>query len=143
MAGVPRKRARPAAVLLVVLLLSAAVAVGCYKAPPQAPPLQPPPLPVSEQITRAKELYQSRCAKCHDLEDGIGPRLSRDVLASYASVTSLYDNTRKAMPYDAPASLTQQDYWDLTAYLLFRAGLITSETTLDASSAREIVLSKK
>ncbi len=124
--------------LLVILLCLAVVGVSCRHRP--APAKAPNPTP--GQITRGKTLYETHCANCHDLKTGIGPKLTKDVIATHVSATSLFNYTRKSMPPGAPNSLQTQDYWDITAYMLYINGFATGETDLDPASAKEISLSE-
>ena len=101
-------------------------------------------------------LYAAQCAMCHGAE-GLGmppafPRLlGRDPKAedfNFASdhklpktignywpyATTLFDYIRRAMPLTAPGSLTDDQVYALTAYLLAADGVISKETTLDAAS---------
>lgn len=101
-------------------------------------------------------LYAAQCAMCHGAE-GLGmppafPRLlGRDPKAedfNFASdhklpktignywpyATTLFDYIRRAMPLTAPGSLTDDQVYALTAYLLAADGVIPKETTLDAAA---------
>jgi mono/diheme cytochrome c family protein len=101
-------------------------------------------------------LYGAQCAMCHGAE-GLGmppafPRLlGRDPKAedfNFASdhklpktignywpyATTLFDYIRRAMPLTAPGSLTDDQVYALTAYLLAADGVIPKETTLDAAA---------
>ena len=44
------------------------------------------------------------------------------------------------MPTNAPGSLTQQQYWDVLAYLLVQDGFVTSQTTFDANNLSQVPL---
>ena len=59
---------------------------------------------------RAAELYEARCAVCHEVEGGIGTRLDRRVLAYYETARGLFNYVRLAMPYDAPRTLPDEEY---------------------------------
>ncbi len=76
-----------------------------------------------EQIAAGDALYQQVCANCHNSEGGIGPRLEPAVLRAYGTPQAIHTYIKVAMPYDAPGSLTNDDYWDVVAYLIHRAGL--------------------
>lgn len=48
----------------------------------------------------------------------IGP----EALARFTTAADLYQFTRVAMPFNAPGSLSEAEYWQLTAYLLWANG---------------------
>ena len=101
-------------------------------------------------------LYAAQCAMCHGAEgQGMPPAfprlLGRDPKAedfTFASdhklpktignywpyATTLFDYIRRAMPLTAPGSLTDDQVYALTAYLLAADGVIPKETTLDAAA---------
>ena len=77
-----------------------------------------------EQALRGKTLFLAQCATCHaDNLQGIGsapPLAGGAFLAKWStsSVRDLYDRLRTTMPQNAPGSLNNPSYADLTAYLL-------------------------
>ena len=127
------------AFLLVVSLCAILASVACRVDPP---PPSPPLAPAADQVSRGEALYESHCQQCHDLENGIGPRLTRDVIATHLSAAALFQYTRKSMPYKAPGCLSDQEYWDVTAFILFRTGFLERDRVLDSESAEDLVLSK-
>ena len=92
-----------------------------------------------------KPLYVTHCAACHgiDGEGTLAQRLvgGRGSLASDAPVktvgsywpyaTIVFDYIRRAMPYTAPMSLSDDDYYAITAYLLFLNEIIDEATVVD------------
>jgi cytochrome c len=90
------------------------------------------------QIAAGQELYTQRCAYCHEVDGAIGPRITPRVIRYYRAARTLYNYVRLAMPYDAPASLTEQDYWDIVAYMLSTEGLIPPDVRLSAETADEL-----
>lgn len=100
-----------------------------------------PSLPnAAEQFARGAELYQVHCAACHEIERGIGPRLTADVLATRMSAQSLFTYNRLNMPYEAGNTLSQQQYWDITAYMLVQNGLLEKEIHLGENNAASFSL---
>ena len=79
-------------------------------------------------------MYREQCYACHELESGDGATLSPDVLASYYDARFLHDYIGLAMPYDEPGSLSAEEYWAVTAYLIENRGL----ARLDAPLAEEV-----
>ena len=106
-------------------------------------------LPAGRGTVKAgKELYDAQCASCHGEkgEGGIGDRLvgGQGTLATPKPVKTigsfwpyaptLFDYVRRAMPLNAPQSLTNDEVYALSAYLLHLNGLLKDDATLDAKS---------
>lgn len=104
-------------------------------------------------VDAGRRLYAARCRHCHGADGRGGPfdrlagRLPGDAfpfaeapgtprtIGSYWPwATTLFDYTRRAMPSDRPGSLSDQEVYDVTAYLLFLNGLLAEEATLDRSA---------
>jgi mono/diheme cytochrome c family protein len=90
-------------------------------------------------------LYQQLCAACHGARgEGVGdfPVLvgGRDSLATanpiltvgsyWPYATTLWDYTRRAMPYLSPGVLSTDQVYALTAFVLQQNGVITADTIL-------------
>ena len=68
------------------------------------------------------------------------PRLiGSGALTKFASVANLNGFIRAAMPFEDPGVLTEDEYWQVTAFLL-RENQIGYDEQLDASSAAQILL---
>lgn len=95
------------------------------------------------------ELFQQHCASCHgDFGEGIdrwpalmGGRGSlttdqprRTVGSFWQHAPSVFDYVRRAMPYTAPQSLTNDEYYALTAYILQINEIITEDAVMDRES---------
>ena len=88
----------------------------------------------------ATELYQARCAMCHEVEGGIGTRLDARVLASYGTAQLLFNYVRLAMPYGAPRTLSNEEYWMSVGHLLRSRGLVAEEAVVSEETAEGIIL---
>jgi mono/diheme cytochrome c family protein len=102
-----------------------------------------------EQALRGGDAYAQECAQCHgtDLEGGVGPALAGDTFWDRwegDSVHAFYEVTRQTMPQDAPGSLDDQTYADITAYVLqvndFPHG--DSELPPDESHLQELTIDR-
>ncbi|MDH3224187.1 MAG: cytochrome c [Gemmatimonadota bacterium] len=95
-------------------------------------------------------VYVVKCAHCHGLEGegGVNDRLvtgndgsgARAIGAYWPYATTLFDYVRRAMPYDRPGSLTDDEVYDLTAWLLYRNGLIAKDLTVDRDNLPDIAM---
>lgn len=97
-------------------------------------------------------LYATRCAQCHGVDGRGGPggelvggkrdlrRAQPDkTIGSYwPYATTLFDFIRRAMPLDAPWSLTNDEVYALVAYLLTREGITVPDSGLDAPALSAI-----
>ena len=98
------------------------------------------------QATRGAAVYTQYCVACHgaNLQGESGPALSGQVLrAAYGGGTAaqLYDFISRQMPQNAPASLKQWQYLDVTAYVLSRNGLPAGSTSLAVETLGQVSLS--
>ena len=88
----------------------------------------------------AAELYQMRCAACHEFEGGIGSLLDPRVLASYGTAQLLFNYVRLAMPYEAPRSLSNEEYWLAVGHLLRSRGLVDEDVVVNQETADGLTL---
>lgn len=111
-------------------------------------------------VADGRTLYAAKCAMCHGVNgEGMAPafpRLSgRDPKAEgfkfasdpklphtignyWSHATTLFDYIRRAMPHSAPGSLTDDEVYALTAYLLAVDDVIPNDATLDAVALRAV-----
>jgi mono/diheme cytochrome c family protein len=100
----------------------------------------------------AKELYANRCSKCHGdkgqgrdsvaLAGGQGtlknPKPLRTVGSYWPYATTIWDYVNRAMPFDRPGTLTADQVYSLTAYVLFLNGLAKEDEVIDARTLPQI-----
>ena len=97
------------------------------------------------------KVYAAKCASCHGpkgegkpadrLVGGIGTLTKeriRTVGSYWPYATTLFDYIRRAMPYDRPMSLTNQEVWGLTAYVLWMNGIVGRSDVLDAATLPKV-----
>lgn len=106
----------------------------------------------SGSVSHGREVFAQQCASCHgdDGEGGLGDRLVggqgtiatakpiRTVGSFWPYAPTLFDYIRRAMPQNAPQSLTDEDVYAVSAYVLNLNGLIDADATLDAKSLAAI-----
>ena len=70
------------------------------------------------------------------LVGGIGSLATDEPLKTVGSywpyATTIFDYIRRAMPYDAPASLTNSEVYAVTAYILAQNGIISEVDAMNA-----------
>jgi S-disulfanyl-L-cysteine oxidoreductase SoxD len=111
-------------------------------------------LPAGRATAReGRGVYQQRCAACHGatgqgsddypaLAGGVGSLNGRRPVLTVGSywphATTLWDYTRRAMPYPQPGSLTPTEVYAVTAYVLHLNGIVAEDTVLDRTSLPRI-----
>jgi len=101
--------------------------------------------------SQGRSIYRARCASCHgvDGEGGSGGNLAgrgslkdadRDqtVGNDWPYATTLFDFVRRAMPMDAPATLSSDEIYAVSAYLLYLNQIVGLDDRLDAQSLPRI-----
>lgn len=93
--------------------------------------------------SQGRPVYAEQCGYCHG-ETGlegpimplVGPNESyaKPAGAYWPYATTLFDYIRRAMPFHAPKSLTDDETYALTAYILWRNAVISQEEVMDATS---------
>lgn len=99
-------------------------------------------------------LYARHCASCHgaDGEGGLANKLvgGRGTLDSEQPVktlgsywpyaTTVFNYTRRAMPYLQPMSLSNDEYYAVTAFLLNKNDIIAADAELNKDSLPAVVM---
>lgn len=89
------------------------------------------------------EIYTSQCASCHGQTGTEGPVMPpvgpNEIWPKAAGkywpyATTLFDYIRRAMPLDAPKSLTDDEAYAVAAFILERNGLIDADTAMTAET---------
>ena len=105
------------------------------------------------------KVFATSCASCHGANgEGLGtypaliggprgtfdfasdPKMLRTIGNYWPYATTVFDYVRRAMPLTAPGSLTADETYAVTAYLLARNGLIDSGAVIDAQSLPKVVM---
>ena len=108
--------------------------------------------PGSGGVARGRVVYSEQCASCHGPEGqgGVGDRLAggqgtlasakpvRTVGSYWPYAPTLFDYVRRAMPQNAPQSLSDEDVYAVSAYILNLNGLVAADAVLDARSLAAI-----
>jgi S-disulfanyl-L-cysteine oxidoreductase SoxD len=102
----------------------------------------------SGSVAKGEQLYEQKCAMCHGsfgesndyhvLAGGKGTLATPEPLPTVGSkwqfATTLFDYIRRAMPLNAPESLSSEEVYSLTAYVLFLNDILPENATLDKQS---------
>ena len=108
--------------------------------------------PGSGSVAQGAEVYAQNCLACHGEAGGGGPmdRLTGGVgsltgarpvktVASYwPYATTVFDYIRRAMPPTAPQSLSNEEVYAVTAYLLSIDGIVAKDAVLNARTLPQV-----
>jgi|HubBroStandDraft_4_1064222.scaffolds.fasta_scaffold04368_7 mono/diheme cytochrome c family protein len=111
----------------------------------------------SGSVTAGAAVYAKACQSCHgekgagrpqdQLTGGVGTLASGKPVKTPASywpaATTLFDYIRRAMPITSPQSLTNDEVYAVTAYILSIDGIIPSDAVLDAKSLPRVKMPNK
>lgn len=103
----------------------------------------------SGTVAAGRQVYADNCELCHgsggikdQLAGGQGTLSSDKPVKTVGSfwpyATTLYDYIRRAMPYPAPGSLSDNDTYAVTAYILSLNGILPEDGSLDQESLPKI-----
>lgn len=112
-------------------------------------------LPAGSGTVRAgAQVYEVRCKECHG-EEGVGgdqaalvgnpeqlkqARPIKTVGSYWPYATTLFDYTRRAMPFEEPGTLSADQVYAVTAYILHLNGLVGEDEALDRESLPRVVM---
>ena len=102
-------------------------------------------------------IYAARCAGCHGKTGKEGPndvlvgrqpgdafpfakdpRAPKTIGSYWPYATTVFDYIRRAMPPDAPNSLSDGDVYNLVAFLLVQNELVPADAVIDATSLAKV-----
>ncbi|NLZ40620.1 MAG: cytochrome c [Comamonadaceae bacterium] len=115
-------------------------------------------------VAEGQVLWEARCAACHgvfgesnewtqplsggtdaeDIRRGRAARLAdpaypqRSSLMKLATLSTLWDAIARSMPWDAPGTLSADETYAVTAYLLHLEGIVDAAFVLDRASAAAV-----
>ena len=103
-------------------------------------------------VRQGEAIFAAKCAACHGahgegkpmdrLAGGFGTvfdaKSERTVGSFWPYATTLFDYVRRAMPFDAPQSLTPDQVYAVCAYVLYLNKLVPQDAVLDAQTLPKI-----
>ena len=98
------------------------------------------------------KVYEAQCLSCHGVKGqgkpvdalvgGIGSlntdKPIRTVGSFWPHPTTLFDYTRRSMPLQSPKSLTNNEVYAVSAYILFLNGIITEDYELNQQNLAQV-----
>jgi S-disulfanyl-L-cysteine oxidoreductase SoxD len=106
----------------------------------------------SGTAAEGEAIYNAKCAACHGVKGvkgpvdplvgGIGTLASKKPIRTVGSywpfATTLFDYIRRAMPFNAPQSLSNNEVYALCAYILSLNDIIAPELRMDAKTLPQV-----
>ena len=103
-------------------------------------------------VRQGEAIFAEKCASCHGphgegkpmdrLVGGLGTlrdkKPEKTVGSFWPYATTLFDFVHRAMPLNAPQSLTPDEVYAVSAYVLFLNGIVSQDATLDADTLAKI-----
>jgi len=110
--------------------------------------------PGSGTAAAGKMVYDAKCVACHGVDGAGRPNDAlvggqgtlrdaapvRTIGSYWPYATTLFDYVRRAMPYVTPHSLTADETYALTAYLLAQNGVIGAADVMNATTLPKVVM---
>lgn len=112
-------------------------------------------------VSQGSIIYKNKCAVCHGTTGNEGPydrlvgrepregfpfgrnvnTLGLRTIGSYwPYATTIFDYIRRSMPQDQPGSLTDEEVYALTAYLLYKNEIIEEDEFMDANTLPQVIM---
>lgn len=107
-------------------------------------------------VGEGRQLYNTRCGRCHGASGWGGPymalvtdtahnkaadeRADKTIGNYWPYASTLYDYIHRAMPFDSSGSLSPNEVYSLTAFLLYANRIIDSTTVLNAQSLPQVAM---
>ncbi|MDO9280068.1 MAG: c-type cytochrome [Polaromonas sp.] len=114
-------------------------------------------------VAKGQDVWEGKCASCHgifgesnevfspliggttaeDVKTGraaklLDPTTGRTMLMKLATVSTLWDYINRAMPWNQPKSLTTEEVYAVTAFLLNLGGVIPDDYTLSDKNIADV-----
>lgn len=103
-------------------------------------------------VRQGEAIFADKCASCHGakgegkpmdrLVGGLGTLRDKKPVKTVGSywpyATTLFDYVRRAMPLNAPQSLSADQVYAVSAYVLFLNGIVPQDAALDADNLAKI-----
>jgi S-disulfanyl-L-cysteine oxidoreductase SoxD len=118
----------------------------------------------SGSVAKGQDVWEAKCASCHgifgesnevfspivggttkaDIGSGRAARLTdasfpgRTTVMKLSSLSTLWDYINRAMPWNQPKSLTTEEVYAVTAYILNLGDIVPADFTLSDTNIREV-----
>ena len=103
---------------------------------------------------QGEAIYRAKCAACHGtkgegnaalgpaLVGGVGslatPKPLKTIGSYWPYATTVWDYIHRSMPYDSPGTLTADQTYAVTAYLLYRNGIVAHDQAMNQDTLPKV-----
>lgn len=119
--------------------------------------------PGSGSVAKGQDVWDAKCANCHgtfgesnevftpiightriaDQKTGrvpalLNPEIQRTTMMKLSTVSTLWDYVNRAMPWNAPKTLTTEEVYAVTAFMLNLADIVPSDFVLSNNNIAEV-----
>ena len=115
------------------------------------------PKGINGTVAAGAKLYEEKaCVVCHGPGGTGGPNVplfspakldrieaNKSIANFWAQATTVFDFIRRAMPWTQPRTLTDQETYDLTAYVLFLNKLIDENEVINSETLPKVKMPNK
>lgn len=116
--------------------------------------------PGSGTVADGEVVYSEQCVACHGENlEGVGetggaaliggrgtigtPETKKTVESYWPYASTLFDYVKRAMPFNAPGSLSDDEIYAVSAYILNRADIIGADEAMDANTLAAVEMPNK
>jgi S-disulfanyl-L-cysteine oxidoreductase SoxD len=97
-------------------------------------------------VPAGEQVYQAKCMACHGptgtegpMDKLVGQKLPVKTIGSFwPYATTVFDYIRRAQPFNQPGSLTDDEVYAVTAWLLFKNQIIAADQVIDAETLPKV-----
>ncbi len=104
--------------------------------------------PGSGTVDDGARVYGEQCGDCHGAEGVEGPydrlvggqKPTKTIGSYWPYATTVFDYVRRTMPFDAPGSLSNEDVYAVSAWLLWKNNIIPADAVMDRTTLPEVTM---
>jgi hypothetical protein len=97
-------------------------------------------------VSDGEKVYLAKCQGCHGPNGGGGPydqlvggqKPVKTVGSFWPYATTVFDYTRRAMPFNKPGTLSNDEVYAVTAWILWKNGIIPQDAIMDKSTLTNV-----
>lgn len=114
----------------------------------------------SGTVAKGKEVFAEKCAACHGenlegIKEAGGDKLIggrgtlntakpvKTIESYWPYASTVFDYVKRAMPFNEPGSLTDDEIYSVTAYILNRANIIKEDEEMNAETLPKVQMPNK
>lgn len=114
----------------------------------------------SGTVTQGQAVYAEQCAACHgDNMEGVKeaggaaliggrgsigtPKTKKTVESYWPYASTLFDYIKRSMPFNAPGTLTDDEVYAVSAYILHKANIVGADAEMNAETMAKVEMPNK